>query len=163
MVTDKEKDSADEVSAVREELAGLQREKEGWARQLEERDTRIAALEQTLAERDSNLASCQQSLDEAESSLSDAREMLARAVAGYKALVVEANPGVLAEMIKGDTVEEVNEFLQSARTLTERVRQEMEAENARTKVPAGAPQRTPLDMSGLSPRDKIQYAIGGNR
>ena len=61
----------------------------------------------------------------------------------------------------GDTIEEVNESLKNALALVERVRQEMEAEASRTKVPAGAPQRAPLDLSELSPREKIKYAMGG--
>jgi hypothetical protein len=77
--------------------------------------------------------------------------------------VIQANPGVLAEIITGDTVEEVNESLKHARSLVERVRQEMEAEASRTRIPAGAPQRVPLDLSALSPREKIQYAIGGSQ
>jgi hypothetical protein len=28
-------------------------------------------------------------------------------------------------------------------------------------VPAGAPQRTPLDLSGLTSREKIKYAMEG--
>jgi hypothetical protein len=40
-------------------------------------------------------------------------------------------------------------------------RREIEAEAARSRIPAGAPQRTPPDMSGLSAREKIQYGLGG--
>ena len=83
-------------------------------------------------------------------------------MATYKEIVVQANPGVLAEMITGDTIEEVNESLKNARAIMERVRQEMEAEAARTRIPAGAPQRAPLDLSALSAREKIQYAIRGS-
>ena len=56
----------------------------------------------------------------------------------------------------------MNESLKNARALMERVRQEMEAEAAKTRVPAGAPQRAPLDLSALSAREKIQYALGGS-
>jgi hypothetical protein len=87
---------------------------------------------------------------------------LPQAVAAYKELVVQANPGVLAELITGDTIDEVNESLENARILMDRVRQEIEAEAAKTRVPAGAPQRAPLDLSALSPREKIKYAIGGS-
>ena len=77
--------------------------------------------------------------------------------------MVDSNPGVFAELIAGDTIDEVNESLKNAQVLVERVRQEIESETAKTKVPVGAPQRVPLDLSALSPREKIQYAIGGNR
>jgi hypothetical protein len=64
-------------------------------------------------------------------------------------------------MITGGTIEEINKTLQGARALMERVRREIEAEAARTRIPAGAPARTPPDMSALTAREKIQYALGG--
>jgi len=70
---------------------------------------------------------------------------------------------VPAELLTGDTIEAINESLKSALALIDRVKQEIEAEASRTKVPTGAPQRAPLDLSVLSPREKIQYAIGGKR
>ena len=163
MVTDKQKEAAGELEAVREELAGLRQEMEAQARQLEEREAALARLEQALAGKDSELAALKQALADDEKSLTETEEALAQAVASYKEMVIEANPGVLAELITGATIDEVNESLQNARALMDRVRQEMEAEASRTRVPAGAPQRAPLDLSGLSPREKIQYAIGGNR
>ena len=87
---------------------------------------------------------------------------LPQAVAAYKELMLQANPGILTELITGDTVEEINESLKNARILVDRVRQEMEAEASKTRIPAGAPQRAPLDLSALSSREKIQYAIGGS-
>jgi len=38
----------------------------------------------------------------------------------------------------------------------------MEEEVSKARIPAGAPQRVPPDLSALSPREKIQYAIGGS-
>ncbi|MDO8569064.1 MAG: hypothetical protein Q7R57_10195, partial [Dehalococcoidales bacterium] len=88
---------------------------------------------------------------------------LSQAVAGYKSLVIQSNPGMLPELINGNTVDEVDESLKNARAIIDRVRQELEAEASRTRVPAGAPQRSPFDLSTLSPREKIQYAIGGKK
>jgi len=162
MVTEKEREKADEIEATGDEIDGLKQENEALAREIKSRDATIIRLEQALAGKDSEIAALKQALDEAERKISELGKALPQAVAAYKALVVQANPGVLAELITGDTIEEVNESLKNARALVERVRQEMEAEAAKTKVPAGAPQRAPLDMSALSPREKIQYAIGGS-
>ena len=41
-----------------------------------------------------------------------------------------------------------------------KVRQEVGAENARVRVPAGAPQRTSADLSALSAREKIRFGMG---
>ena len=163
MVTDQEQELIDELEAVREELEGMKHEQEIRARELESRGTVISKLEQALADRDVEIAALKQAVTETESKITELSGALAQAVAEYKTLVVQSNPGILAELITGETVDEVNESLKKARTLIEKVKQEMEAETAKTRVPAGAPQRMPLDLSALSPREKIQYAIGGNR
>ena len=163
MVTDQEKEQVGELEAVSGELAGLQQEKETLTRQLEDSNYTIAKFEQALASKDSEVVALKQALAEAEKKLSGVSEALAQAVVGYKTLVIEQYPGILSELITGNTIDEVNESLKNAQALIDRVRQEMEAEASKTRVPAGAPQRAPLDLSALSPREKIQYAIGGNR
>jgi len=162
-VADKEQELMDELEATRDELEGLKQEKEALARELESKDATIAELEQALASKDSEIVTLKEAIVESDQKMTEINNTLAQAVASYKALVVETNPGVLAELITGDTIETVNESLENARALVDRVKQGMEAEASRTKVPAGAPQRTPLDLSVLSPREKIQYAIGGKR
>ena len=158
-VTEKEQESTDELEATGDEINELRRENEALARELKSREATISRLEQELAGKDSEIVDLKQALDGAEQKLIDLGNALAQAVASYKAMVVQANPGVLAELITGDTVDEVNESLKNARALVDRVRQEMEAEVSKARIPAGSPQRTPLDLSALSPREKIQYAI----
>ena len=69
----------------------------------------------------------------------------------------------MEELISGDTIESINESLDKAKGLINRVRQGLETEISLGRVPAGAPERRPPDLSALSPREKIQYAIGGKR
>lgn len=161
MVTEKEKEKAAEVEGDGDELDALRQENESLTRELKSREATIIRLEQTLAAKDREIADLKQSLDEAKRALDELGKALPQAVAAYKELVVQANPGVLAELITGETIEEVNESLKNARALMERVRQEMEAEATKARVPAGSPQRVPLDLSSLSAREKIQYAISG--
>ena len=161
MVTDQEQELIDELEALRKELEGLKQERKSRAAELEAKNVSIVKLEQALAGKDAEIAALKQASTEAEGKVAELESALAQAVAGYKELVIETNPGVLAELITGNTVGEVNESLKNAQALIERVKQEMNSEAAKTRVPAGAPQRTPLDLSALSPREKIQYAIGG--
>ena len=163
MVKEKEQGKTDEVETTEDNLEVLQHEKEALIRELASRESAVARLEQELADRDSEVATQKRALDEAENTISDLGDALAKAVADYKAQVVQSQPGVLAELVTGDTIEGVNESLKSAQALMEWVRQEMEDEASRTRVPAGAPQRAPADLTALSPREKIQYAIGGER
>jgi chromosome segregation ATPase len=127
------------------------------------KEQRIAELEQALAEKDEQVAALTQSVAELEQKLAEREESLAQAIASYRALIVKYNPGVAEEQIVGDSIEEIDASLASAQALINRVRQELEAEMAAARIPAGAPQRTPADLSTLSPRDKIQYAIGEMR
>jgi len=149
------------------ELEGLVAERDealraGEAR-LSEAGARIAELEQVTAERESEVAALKHSLDSSGETLASVKNSLAQAVSSYRALVVQAHPDVLDELVAGDSVEAVNQSLENAQVLISRVRQGLEAEASRTRVPAGAPQRTLPDLSALSPREKIQYAVGSNK
>ena len=140
------------------ELEGLVAQKD---EELAKANARIIELEQTVANLDSEVATLKQAMAESEEKLTTINHSLAEAVASYKALVAQLNPEVLEELITGDTIEAINESLEKAKTLVSRVRQGLEAEITAGKVPAGAPIRTPPDLSALSPREKINYAIGG--
>ena len=140
------------------ELEGLVAQKD---EELAKANARIIELEQTVANLDSEVASLKQAVAESEEKLSTISHSLAEAVASYRALVAQSNPEVLEELITGDTIEAINESLEKAKTLASRVRQGLEAEITAGKVPAGAPIRTPPNLSALSPREKINYAIGG--
>ena len=129
--------------------------------ELTKANAHIIELEQTVATLDSEVASLKEAVAESEEKLTAINQSLAEAVASYKALVTQSNPEVLEELITGDTIEAINESLEKARIMISRVRQGLEAEITAGKVPAGAPIRTPPDLSALSPREKINYAIGG--
>ncbi|MFC1942347.1 hypothetical protein ACFLWU_03920 [Chloroflexota bacterium] len=159
-MTEQEQVNTGEPEANGDEI-DLKQENEALRREIKSRDAVITRLEQAQAGKDNEIVTLKLTLDEAERKVTELGKALALAVATYKEMVVQANPGMLAELITGDNVEDINESLKNARALVERVRQEMEVESSKTRIPAGAPQRAPLDLSALSPREKIQYAIGG--
>ena len=131
--------------------------------ELAKANARLIELEQAVAGKDSEITSLKQSKDELEERLTAVSNSLAEAVASYKTVVIQANPEIIEELISGDTIEAINESLRQAKTLVSKVRQGVEAEISLAKVPAGAPERTLPGLSALSPREKIQYAIGGKR
>ena len=122
----------------------------------------VMELENLLAHKDEELAQANARLSEMEKVVAESKQMLAQAVSGYKAMVVKANP-VLEELIIGDTVDEVNASVAKASALVNKVRQGLAADMAAARVPAGAPERTVVNLEALSPREKIQYAIGGRK
>ena len=150
-----------------DELEGLVAEKDeelkAKATHLSEAEARIAELEQMIADKDNELAALKQAMAESEEALTNVKNSLAQAVSSYRALVVQANPDILDELITGDTTEAIDQSLEKAKTLISKVREGIEGEIASGRVPAGAPTRTQPDLSALSPREKIQYAIGGRK
>ena len=158
---EKEQGQAEEVEATISESDSLKLENETLKRELKSRKDAINGLEKAIAGKDSEIAAVKQSMDEARQKLDEMSQTLPKAVAAYRELVAQANPGLVSEMIKGETIEAINESVKSAKALVERVKQEMGAENARVRVPAGAPQRTLPDLSALSAREKIKYAMEG--
>ena len=145
-LTGEEMESGEAFKARVVELESLVAAKDG---ELNEASTRIAELEQIVAEANDKQSKLDESLDQA--------------VSSYKALVIQSNTDVLEELIAGDSIGAINDSLAAARELISKVRSGVESEIASARVPAGAPQRTPIDLSALSPREKIQYAIGGKR
>ena len=130
-------------------------------RSLLPRDSRISELEQAIASRDNQIAALKQSLAELEPRMTELEDSLAQAVSSYRALVIKSNPGVPEELIAGDSIEEIDDSLASAQVLIDRVRQELEAEIAAAKIPAGAPLRTPARP--LSPIPKGEDSICNRR
>ena len=133
------------------------------AEELEKVRARAVELEGLLAQKDQEVPLANARLFEFEEVLAGRDRELTDAVANYRALVVKENPEVLEELVTGDTIEDVKASLEKARTLVNRVKEGLEAEIASARIPAGAPERTPISFEALSPREKIQYAIGGRR
>jgi len=89
----------------------------------------------------------------------DYKQRLADAAHKYRDLLLASAPEIPAELVSGDTVEEVDASFAAARGVVEEVRRRMEAQANAERVPAGAPPRTAPDLSGLSPAEKIAFAL----
>ncbi len=124
---------------------------------------RIAELEAALADGEGETATLRESVTDLEGKLAAVVDSLAEAVARYRAVIVRANPEVVEDLITGDTIDAIDESFVTARSVIDRVKRGMEEETALARVPAGAPERRTPDLSALSSREKIQYAIGGKR
>ena len=161
MVTEKDKQETPESETdVENELEGLKRRNETLQQELKARDAAITRLEMEKAAHEGEIAEMESTTADAEKKITEISESLTKAVAAYREEVIRDNPGVLADLISGENIEEIDESLKKAMALVEKVKQEMEEEVARMRIPGGAPQRTSMDISALSPREKIQYAIG---
>jgi len=131
--------------------------------ELEQARARVMELENLLAQQDEELAQAITRIAELEKTVASLDERLAQAVTSYKALVIKSNPEVFEELVSGDSIQAVDAALEKARHIVGKVRKGLESEMTAARVPAGAPQRHPVDLSVLSPREKIKYGIGGSR
>ena len=126
-------------------------------------EQKVAEFEQIVAEKESEITALKKSEGELKEKLSAISKSLTEAVVSYKDRVVQMNPGITEELISGDTIEAVDKSLEKAISLIGRVKKSVEKEISHIRVPAGAPGRQTPDLSTLSPREKIQYAIGGKK
>ena len=145
----------------REKVAELENLMAQKDQELASRDTRISELDQVVASLDGEIATLKQAVTESNDNLNKLNESLKQVVASYKTLVIQSNPDVPEELITGDSIEAITDSLAAAKELVTKIRKGMEAEISVARVPIGAPERTAPDLSALSPREKIQYAIGG--
>ena len=120
-------------------------EETDWKAKSDEMQSRIAQLEQGIVSRDGELTATRQSLS--------------GAVAKYRAAVLASAPGIPEELVKGESLDEIDSSLELARGIVSKVRQQLEIEAESNKVPTGAPPRMPQDLSALSPAEKIAYAL----
>ena len=105
----------------------------------------VRQFEESIASKDNELASL--------------KGALANAVDKYRTAVLATAPGVPGELLKGETVEDIDDSLEQARRIVSQVKQQLDNDVAARSVPAGAPPRTLPDMSALSPTEKIAYAL----
>ena len=127
----------------------------------------VDSLSEQKASLEAELAGAKEELDEVsrrlredwQTEVGSLKEQLAAAVASYRTRVLAAEPELPEELVKGDTVAEIDASLAAARALVARVKSQLEAQAAAGRVPTGAPPRAAPDLSALSPREKIAYAL----
>jgi uncharacterized coiled-coil protein SlyX len=149
----------DEMNQNQDPIPEGEEAEENQLSRISELESLVAQKDQALASANARITELEQALAESEEALTVTNDSLAQAVASYQTMVTKANPEVPEELVSGDSIEAVNRSLEEAKGLISHVKQGLEAEIQATRVPAGAPQRTPPDLSALSPREKIQYGV----
>lgn len=81
------------------------------------------------------------------------------AVSAYRKLAVSASPLYSDDIISGSSIEEIDSSIKKVNGLVKKMRSSLEAELKELTIPAGAPERSAPDTSGLSPREKIKQGL----
>ncbi|TET17096.1 MAG: hypothetical protein E3J81_02290 [Dehalococcoidia bacterium] len=151
-----EASAADELAAIKAQLEDEQKAKAAIEESLTGKDARIAELETALSE-------AKQGSEATAVELASTREAKDAAVAKYLVMAKALNPQLPEGIITGESIEEIDASVEKAKATVEAVKQSLQAEAAATKVPAGAPTRGAISLEGMSPREKIAYAISRQR
>ena len=158
--------SEDELTAMQEELAEAQAELERLQVTAADREARAAHLEAQEAQLRQELALANHEAEAREQELTGFREQtealqeqVRSSAQRYRDLVLEQAPELPAELVAGETVDEVEEALQRARETVSKVRGHLESQAQAGRVPVGAPPRSGPDLSALSPEEKIRFGL----
>ncbi len=155
---------------MREELAAAQAELERLQVAAADREARATHLQEDLSQLRRELAEARSQAEAREqdaASLREASEGLRTQVRGaaerYRELALRDSPELPAELVAGETVEEVEQALERARETVARVRGHMESQAQAGRVPVGAPPRSAPDLSALTPEEKIRQGLNAGR
>ena len=96
---------------------------------------------------------------EKETELDGMRHQIDFAVGRYRIALMVSAPDLPEELIRGNTIVELDDAMESAKKIVEKVASRIGGRTPEDRVPSGAPARREADLSGLSPREKIMYAI----
>ena len=77
--------------------------------------------EAELVEANATIAGMEQAAAESAQSLGRLDDSLKQAVSSYKDVVVQSNPGIIEELINGESIEEINASLEKAKSLVSQV------------------------------------------
>lgn len=120
----------------------------------------VEETQKSGAEYEELITQLKEQLASREKEVAQLQEQLAIGIERYRAQVLTVVPEIPGELVTGATVEEIDASLAKAQQMVDKVKRNIEAQRAQERIPAGAPVRMAPDLSGLSPRDKIAYALG---
>ncbi len=156
----------EEIAQLQDQLAEAQGEIERLQITAADREARAAHLEESLAQLNEQLASVQaeasargEEVTSLQERAGDLESQVKAAATRYREAVLEAAPDLPADLVAGETVEDVDRSLEAARQTVSRVRGHIESQAEAGRVPVGAPPRSAPDLSALSPADKIRFGL----
>lgn len=149
----------EEVKALEEALEEARGQAERHRETAGEQGGRIVELEGRLAGLEAAAQEREQAQAAREEEAAGLREQLVAGVVKYRGLLLATAPEVPEELVKGETMEEVETSLAAAREMVEGIKRRLEAKLVTERIPVGAPVRAAPDVSALSPREKIALAL----
>lgn len=155
--------SGDDDAALQHELS---KAREAIERLAHEAAVASAAAQQSALDAEALRDALQRAQDESASEavtlrtqVDDAAARAREAASSYRELMLRLEPGLPAELVGGDTVDEIDASITAARAITASVRARIAEQSEGARVPAGAPSRGAPDLSAMTPAQKIAYGL----
>ena len=145
----------EELEGLQEELVGARAEAERLAEELADREARAQELAAGMESLRRDLEAARQDAVQARTAAAEESRRLAER---YRAVLVQAAPDVPPDLIQGESVEELDRSLATAREVVARVREQVQTQAA-ARIPTGSPVRGAPDLGALSPAEKIRMGI----
>ena len=123
----------------------------------------IEALQDRLNAVEGELAHARAELLERDEQVERLQAELGVVLERYRTTLLASNPDVPADLVEGTSMEALDASFNQAAALVERLRRQIEERTAQERVPAGAPTRRSLDVSALTPQQKIMQGLALHR
>jgi hypothetical protein len=156
----------EELVLLEEQLSAAHAEVRRLESRLSEAEARSGALEAGAADLQRRLDAALQdvvardaTIATQESAIIAAADQARNDAGRYRDAVLAREPGLPADLVRGDTVDAIESSLIAARQTVAQVRQHLEQQAQAIRVPAGAPVRAAPDLSGLSSAEKIRLGL----
>jgi hypothetical protein len=120
---------------------------------------RLDQAKTALTAREADLSAAKKALEAHVAEIAALKSGNAETVGAYRRLAISSNPIFTGELITGSTIAEVDASMQRVNGLAEGIKSRLQAELQNTVIPAGAPERSGPDTSGMSPREKIKHGL----
>lgn len=124
---------------------------------------RIASLEADVKARNEETEGLKTAVADKDKGFASLTQNFEAAVGAYRNQVLKANPLIPAELVLGNTIADIDQATQKATAIVTRIKEGLAKDQQQATIPAGAPGRTPPDLSGLSPKEKIAQGIQAKR
>ena len=151
----------EEVEQLQEQLTEAREEVERLQVMAADREARALQLEELQGETRGRLEAVESDLSAATRENGELHARLQVAAGKYREALLMATPELPAELVAGESIEEVEASLAQARLTVAQVRERLQSQAQSGRVPAGSPPRGGLDLSGLSALEKIRFGLQG--
>ncbi|MGD9895167.1 MAG: hypothetical protein AB7R89_26290 [Dehalococcoidia bacterium] len=145
----------DELTELQAELVGARADVERLTEDVADREARVQTM---VAEMESLRRGVEVARAEAIQVRESAQEESRRLTERYRTVLLQALPDVPADLIRGESLDDLDRAAALAREMTSWARDQLQTAAA-ARIPAGSPTRGAPDFGSLSPAEKIRMGI----